>query len=242
MVNSERFTKRAVRVIEGGIKIASELGHTYVGSEHILFAIADKNGSKAGTALKKSGADRDVICDEIIRMVGQGMQSRLSDRYFTTALKNILEDSVETAMLDRKKQASPEHILISLLKDSSCSAFAILKKIGVNINGLTGELDCSEISGIREEIAVSLQPKPSQYPNLFKYGKNITDISLLRKSEKLIGRDAETERVLQILARKTKNNPCLIGQPGVGKTAIVNALAIAIAKGEVPGKLINKEV
>lgn len=242
MVNSERFTKRAVRVIEGGIKIASELGHTYVGSEHILFAIADENGSKAGTALKKSGADRDVICDEIIRMVGQGMQSRLSDRYFTTALKNILEDSVETAMLDRKKQASPEHILISLLKDSSCSAFAILKKIGVNINGLTGELDCSEISGIREEIAVSLQPKPSQYPNLFKYGKNITDISLLRKSEKLIGRDAETERVLQILARKTKNNPCLIGEAGVGKTAIVEGVAELFVRNLVPDVLKNRYI
>ncbi|MDD7185423.1 MAG: ATP-dependent Clp protease ATP-binding subunit [Ruminococcus sp.] len=242
MVNSERFTKRAIKIIEGGIKIASELGHTYVGSEHILFAVADETGSKAGTALKKAGADKDTVCEEIIRMVGQGMQSRLSDRYFTTALKNILEDSVETALLDRKKQVTPEHILVSLLKDSSCSAFAVLKKIGVNIGELTDSLDCSDISAIREEIAVSLQPKPSQYPNLFKYGKNITDISLLRKSEKLIGRNSETERVLQILARKTKNNPCLIGEAGVGKTAIVEGVAELFVKNLVPDVLKNRYI
>lgn len=242
MVNSERFTKRAIKIIEGGIKIASELGHTYVGSEHILFSIADESYSKAGTALKKAGADKDTICEEIIRMVGQGVQSRLSDRYFTTALKNILEDSVETALLDRKKQVSPEHILLSLLKDSSCSAFAVLKKIGVNIGELTDFLDFGDISGIKEEIAVSLQPKPSQYPNLFKYGKNITDMSLLRKSEKLIGRNSETERVLQILSRKTKNNPCLIGEAGVGKTAIVEGVAELFIKNLVPDVLKNKYI
>jgi len=242
MVNSERFTKRAVRVIEGGIKLASELGHTYVGSEHLLFAVADEPGSKAAMLLKKAGASKDSICEEIINMIGQGMQSRLTDRYFTTALKNILEDSVETAMLDRKKQVTPEHILISLLKDCSCSAFAILKKIGININEITDGLDCRDITGIREEIAVSLQPKPSQYPNLFRYGRNITDASLLRKSEKLIGRNAEIERVLQILARKTKNNPCLIGEAGVGKTAIVEGVAELFVRNIVPDVLKNRYI
>jgi len=242
MLNSERFTKRALKVIEGGIKTASEMGHTYVGSEHILCAIADESGSKAGIALRKAGANKDVIYEEIIKMVGQGMQSRLSERYFTAALKSILEDSAETAILDKKKQISPEHILISLLKDSSCSGFAVLKKIGINVREITEVLDCSEIAAIKEEIAVSLQPKPSQYPNLFKYGKNITDISLLRKSEKLIGRNVETERVLQILARKTKNNPCLIGEAGVGKTAIVEGVAKLFIKNLVPDVLKNRYI
>ncbi len=242
MVNSERFTKRAVKVIEGGIKIASELGHTYVGSEHILYAITDESGSKAGTLLKKSGASKDSVCEMIINMVGQGIQSRLSERYFTTALKNILEDSFETAVLDRKKQASPEHILIALLKDSSCSAYTVLKKLGVNINNLTDGLECGAIAEIKEEIAVSMQPKPSQYPNLFKYGKNITDILLLKKSEKLIGRESEIERVLQILARKTKNNPCLIGEAGVGKTAIVEGVAELFVRNLVPDVLKNQYI
>lgn len=239
MINSERFTKRSLKVIEGGIKIASELGHTYVGSEHILYSISDEAGSKAATVLKKLGASKDKICEEIIKMVGQGMQSRLSERYFTTALKNILEDSLQTAFDDRKKQVSPEHILISILKDNSCSAFTVMKKIGVNMGEITECLDCGEFSGIREEIAISLQPKASQYPNLFKYGRNITDISVLKKSEKLIGRRSETERILQILARKTKNNPCLIGEAGVGKTAIVEGVAELFMRNLVPDILKN---
>lgn len=242
MVSSEKFTKRSLRMIENGMKLASEMGHTYVGSEHILLAIISEQNSKAEKVLNKSGISKDVIYDEITSMIGQGSKSRVTQRCFTTALKKILDESYTTALLDKKKQVEPEHILISIVKDFSCSGCMILKKRGANINEIVSGLNCGEISEIQEEIAFSLQPKPSQYPNLFKYGKNITDISLLKKNESLIGREKEINRVLQILARKTKNNPCLIGEAGVGKTAIVEGVAVLFIRNLVPDVLKNRYI
>ena len=110
----------------------------------------------------------------------------------------------------------------------------------MRIYKISGELENSTSVNIKEDIIMSVQPKPSQYPNLFKYGKNITDTSLLKRNDPLIGRDKEVERVLQLLSRKTKNNPCLIGEAGVGKTAIVEGVAKLFVRNLVPDILKNK--
>ena len=240
MINSERFTRKSIKIADSGIRIASEMGHTYVGSEHILLALVNDRECYAGRLLMEAGASFNNVYDEVIALVGRGVPSRLNYRCFTTALKRILENSYNIAVADNKKQVSPEHILISILKDSSCSGSSLLKKVGADIYKISGELENSTSVNIKEDIIMSVQPKPSQYPNLFKYGKNITDTSLLKRNDPLIGRDKEVERVLQLLSRKTKNNPCLIGEAGVGKTAIVEGVAKLFVRNLVPDILKNK--
>ena len=242
MISSEKFTKQSVRVIENGIKLASELGHTYVGSEHILLAISGDKESYVADLLGKAGMYYAKIYDEIVKTVGRGVPSRLNQRCFTTALKKLLDISCEVATADNKKQTAPEHILISILKDSSCSGSLILKKAGADIHAIAVGLEEACSLDIRDEIVTSSQPRPAQLPNLYKYGKNITEAGILKKCDPLIGRDNEVERVLQILSRRTKNNPCIIGEAGVGKTAIVEGVAKLFLRNNVPEVLKNKYI
>lgn len=240
VMNSERFSRKSLKIIDSSIKIASEMGHTYVGSEHLLLSIMNDGDNFAGTVIQNSGADFNVAYDAVIDTVGRGVPSKLNQRCFTTALKKILDNASETAEADGKKQISPEHMLISILRDSSCSGHTILKKSGGDIYAITSQLEIACTIDIQDEIIMAVQPKASQLPNLFKFGKNITEIAALKQNEPLIGRQKEIERVLQILSRKTKNNPCLIGEAGVGKTAIVEGVAKLFVQNTVPDTLKNK--
>ncbi|MBE6860231.1 MAG: ATP-dependent Clp protease ATP-binding subunit [Ruminococcus sp.] len=240
MLNSERYTRKSIRLADCAVRIASEMGHTYVGSEHVLLAILNNDDSVASKLLADAGASFDTLYDEVIDNVGRGIPSRLNFRCFTTALKRILQNSCDIAVTDNKKQVTPEHILISILKEPSCSASTLLKKTCVDLYMLSDAIENSTSIDITDDIALSVQPKPSQLPHLFKYGKNITDRSLLKKNDALIGRENEIERVLQILSRRTKNNPCLIGEAGVGKTAIVEGVARLFVRNLVPESLKNK--
>lgn len=240
MLNTDKFTKKSCRIIEGALKTASELGHTYIGSEHVLYAIMSDGSTIAARILASNGMDRDVLRSEIIQMVGQGSPSYLNQRYFTTALKKILDCSYDLALTDSKRQASPEHILIAIIKDSSCSGSALMKKMNINLNGVYSKLNVSGSKEMQSELSSICKPKASQYPNLFKYGKHMTEIDTLKKNDPLIGRRSEIERVLQVLSRRTKNNPCLIGEAGVGKTAIVEGVAELLIRNLVPDSLKNK--
>ena len=130
MINTDKFTKKAVKIIDGAVTAASELGHTYIGSEHILLSMACEGSSKAADILIENGAAYDELRLEIINLVGQGSPSILNQRYFTTAARRILEISYSIALSERKKQAAPEHILAAMIKESSCSACTIIKKAG----------------------------------------------------------------------------------------------------------------
>lgn len=240
MLNTEKFTKKSLRIIEEAVSAASELGHTYVGSEHILLAMADIGTTEAADLLIENGIAYDDLYSAIVELVGQGTPSVLDQRYFTTATKRILESSYRIAAEDGRKQASPEHILAAILKEPSCSACTVMKKIGGNIVGICSGLSMIDSESVRAELYESIRPNPAQLPNLLRYGKNLTDISLLRKRDPLIGRKNEIDRVLQVLARKTKNNPCLIGEAGVGKTAIVEGVAELFVRNLVPDQLKNR--
>lgn len=240
MINTEKFTKKALKIIDLSIKTASEMGHTYIGSEHILYAIVSYGSTEAAAVLLDEGIEKERLYSEIINLVGRGTPSVLNQRYFTTALKKILEKSYEIASSDGKKQSSPEHILISIIRDSSCSACTIMKKISGNLTGICTGMNRLTSKEIQDELYESLKPRASHLPNLFKYGKNLTDISIIKKNDPLIGRKQEVERVLQILSRRNKNNPCLIGEAGVGKTAIVEGVAELFVRNLVPGSLKNK--
>lgn len=240
MINTDKFTKKSIRIIDGAVTIASELGHTYIGSEHILLSMLNEGVSDAADILIENGIVYDELREEVIRLVGQGSPSLLNQRYFTTASKRILEEAYSIAVSDKQKQASPEHILAAIIKESSCSACTIIKKTGGNLVGICSGLNMIDSSEIKAELYESIKPKASHLPNLFRYGKNLTDISLIKKNDPLIGRKREIERVLQVLSRRNKNNPCLIGEAGVGKTAIVEGVAELFVRNLVPDSLKNK--
>lgn len=240
MINTDRFTKKASEIIEGAVETASEMGHTYVGSEHILLSMTRDGTSAAAEILVDNGVAYDDLRRVIVELVGLGTPSILSHRYFTTATKRILENSYAIAQSDKKKQAAPEHILASIIKESSCSACTVIKKAGGSMNGICSELEMIASSEVRGELYEAIKPKLSHLPNLFRYGKNMTDIAVVKKNDPLIGRLNEVERVLQVLSRRSKNNPCLIGEAGVGKTAIVEGVAELFVRNLVPDSLKNK--
>ncbi|MDO4863852.1 MAG: ATP-dependent Clp protease ATP-binding subunit [Ruminococcus sp.] len=240
MINTDRFTKKASEIIEGAIETASEMGHTYVGSEHILLAMTRDGTSAAAEILIDNGVAYDDLRRVIVELVGLGTPSILSHRYFTTATRRILDNSCAIAQSDKKKQAAPEHILASIIKESSCSACTVIKKAGGSMTGICSELEMIGSSEVRGELYEAIKPKLSHLPNLFRYGRNLTDIALVKKNDPLIGRITEVERVLQVLSRRSKNNPCLIGEAGVGKTAIVEGVAELFVRNLVPDSLKNK--
>ncbi|MCC8136381.1 MAG: ATP-dependent Clp protease ATP-binding subunit, partial [Ruminococcus sp.] len=242
MINMDKFTRKSIKVIDTAIKSASQMGHTYVGSEHILYAILNEGTSDAAKILVINGMDEETLYNEIIHMIGQGNPSCLNQRYFTTALKKILEGSYNIAAADNKKQASPEHILISIINDDSCSGSMLMKKMNINIIGICSKLNSIMSGEARNELNITMKPKASQFPNLFKYGQNLTDIAAVKKHDPLIGRRREVERVLQVLSRRKKNNPCLIGEAGVGKTAIVEGVAELFVRNLVPDTLKNRYI
>ena len=181
MINSEKFTKKSIKIVEGAVELASHLGHTYVGSEHILLSMASDGSTCAAEILIDNGVAYDELRTEIIQLVGQGTPSILNQRFFTTATKRILELSYSIAVSAKKKQSAPEHILSAMIKESSCSACTIIKKIGGDFAGICNGLNMINSSEVQEELYNSIKPKMSHLPNLLRYGKNLTDISLIKK-------------------------------------------------------------
>lgn len=240
MINTDNFTSKSADIIDGAVEVASELGHTYVGSEHIVLSITGDGTTTAAQILMDGGVAYDDLRREIIALVGQGNPSVLNQRYFTTAARRILENAYNIALSDKKKQASPEHILAAIVSESSCSACTVIKKAGGSMTDICAGLEIISSAKIRGELYEAIKPKVSHIPNLFRYGRNLTDISLIKKHDPLIGRIKEVERVLQVLSRRVKNNPCLIGEAGVGKTAIVEGVAELFVRNLVPDSLKNK--
>ena len=240
MINTDKFTKKASEIIDGALACASEMGHTYVGSEHILLSISSDGSSLAADILLENGICYDDMKREITELIGCGTPSVLNRRCFTSALKRVLESACGIAASDGCKQAAPEHILAAVIKEPNCTACTVIRKTGGNITGICSGLEIIASSELRSELYDAIKPKMSHLPNLFRYGRNITDMAVVRKNDPLIGRSDEVERILQILSRRTKNNPCLIGEAGVGKTAIVEGVAEMFVRNLVPDTLKNK--
>ncbi len=236
------FTEKASEALTIALKKAMEMGHTYVGSEHILYGLIVCKESTAYSALDKCCITGSEISAKIEALTGRGLPTKLTVADFSPRSRRILENAIALSKAGSRQLAGTGHILRAILKDNDCYATVFLKDIGINTASLYSY--CTE--GVRKEFADSLKKedkKQNKTPSsMLKYGIDLTEQAADGKLDPCIGREGEITRVIEILLRRTKNNPCLIGEPGVGKTAIAEGIASRIAKGDVPSELLGKRI
>lgn len=239
------FSAKANAALNSAVNCAEDMGHTYVGSEHILAGLLKDSGSVAGVILGTRKITCNGVCDFIKASVGVGIPTRLTENDITPKAKKIIKASVQASQNEGTALTGTEHLLGAILREPSCFANRILVKMGANpseiygdiARNLTGNQEQGKTAKARDRLSLN-----TGLSYLNKYGVNLTSAAACGKIDPVTGRSREIERVIKILCRRTKNNPCLIGEPGVGKTAIAEGLALCIVKGEVPEILKNSEL
>ncbi|MBP3329940.1 MAG: ATP-dependent Clp protease ATP-binding subunit [Clostridia bacterium] len=235
------FTEKANGALNEAMISAENLGHAYVGSEHLLMGLLSVEGV-ASSVLSSKGITKQKV-EDILRMsVGVGTPTSLTPADFTPRSKHIVEYAVALASSSGQALVGTEHILLSIIKESEGLAVSIISELGVAINELSSEISKAFENSNGDNSGKRDAKTKSNVPTLEKFGRNLTELATQNKIDPVIGRQKEIERVIQILSRRTKNNPCLIGEPGVGKTAIAEGLALKIAEGEVPELLKDKKL
>ena len=238
---SNNFTGKAENALNRAVKLAEERGHTYIGTEHILLAISEDDSSCASILLNKSKIEFNQISSIISEFSGNGTRSVLTSKDTTPKSRKMLESSYKIAKKYGSEKIGTEHLLYAILEDKECIAYKILTKTEADFSLLKD----NTLTFLRSSDLTIRYAEPiieSSIPNLMKYGRNMTSLAEKGLLDPVIGRDLETERVIRILARRNKNNPCLIGEAGVGKTAIIEGLATRIFRQEVPDVLRGKVV
>lgn len=239
-LNTERFTAKGRDVIHLAVNLAGRWGHTYVGSEHLLLACARCEGSAASAALLKHAVTFEKISFEIERMIGRGTPCMPSENDLTPNALKALSGAVRLCESFGGRQTGSEYILAVMLRENSCCAVTILRSLGVNINRLYN--DCTAGSGGSHGAEFFSERSKPRLKTLERYGRELTERSAFADFDPLIGREKEISRMMEILCRRSKNNPCLVGEAGVGKTAIVEGLAAKIVLGEAPSVLMDKRI
>ena len=239
---TEGFTGKAILAMKEAIHAAEEFGHTYIGSEHLLLGLMEEGGNAAASALAAQQLNTERLRNGIVDLVGRGIPAQVQEDCLTPSLVAILEDAKERARDAGCCLAGTEHLLLAIIHAPCSSAVTILKKLGVSLNQLCTLCSSDTAYGVRMERNRMDTLSRKNCPALFQYGKLMTDPSNPYRYDPLIGREKELQQMIRILSRRTKNNPCLIGEPGVGKTAIAEGIAQKIASGDVAFRLLDKEL
>ncbi len=248
------FTSKANQALNLAIGSAEVLGHTYVGSEHLLLGLLSVEDSVAAGLLNENKVTKEMITELVKSNIGSGSPTNLTPEHLTPRAKRVIEVAVSSSRDTGNSFVGTEHLLIGILGEGDNYAIRFLNELNVDVATLTEKT--LESAGIdlnepikhteRERSRSNVKPttgkQKSKTPTLDKFGRDLTEAAKLGKIDPCIGRTKEIERVIQILCRRTKNNPCLIGEPGVGKTAVAEGLALKISEGNAPEILSNKRV
>ncbi len=241
-----KLTKTAENALAEAVKHAKKMGHTYVGTEHLLLGLLSEKGCIASKILVSRGIEFDTVSDMIEDAVGFGEVTDISSKDISPRAKTVINNASCEAMKYSSPCVGTEHILLSLMTESDSTAYRIISAHGAKLSELYTDIMAFIDSGNSDKNVFAKEKKTKAYlkdmPTIKQYGKNLNEEALKGKFDPVIGREEEMQRVIQILSRRNKNNPCLIGKAGVGKTAIAEGLALKIVNGDVPSDLENRVI
>ncbi len=247
MIN--HLTPKAEAVLNLALESARELGHTYIGSEHLLLALCGVEDAISTKMLEAREVRSDSVRAAVAENTGVGTRTTLSPADMTPRVRKIIEGAAVEAMKAGQTRIGSEHLLLALLNERSCVAVHLLEQLQIPVGDLKSDVQSFLTLTGKAHGAVmttrsskDTETKNSKTPTLASYGRDMTELASQGRLDPMIGREEEVERLIQILSRRTKNNPCLIGEPGVGKTAVVEGLANMIVSGRVPSHLKEKRL